>query len=132
MLIDCLSNSMEHHTPASFNDAFSHLEIGEEVLTKIFEDYWDISAIDRNNWRTDDWYNFICDRIQFYPHAVYKQYGVKVDGVFYEFGTPANYKGKVGEFCMHQDNYCIAIFDLVNPAPTYIKIKDFKNLKKIK
>lgn len=54
-IIDILSNSMEHYDEDTFMNASNELGYDSETMKEIFNDYWSINPIKREDFTTSDW-----------------------------------------------------------------------------
>ena len=54
-LIDTLVNGMEFLDEHEFKNHVEQFGIKPTTAKNIFDDYWEVSAIDRMNWDTSEW-----------------------------------------------------------------------------
>ena len=54
-LIDTLVNSMEHNDEKSFTKFFKEIGGSSKQAKTVFNDYWDVDAMDRMDWDAPEW-----------------------------------------------------------------------------
>lgn len=58
-LIDTLVNAMEFMDDQEFTEHAKQFDIDKAAANEIYRNYWEVSAVDRMNWDTGEWLEWL-------------------------------------------------------------------------